>query len=80
MPVSSSLMNGSIYGSMPAGMTQQQRQSMVNTVPMSPSMNLLNSLGPVRPLSPLCLLLHSPRDLLPVMRVDDQWSICSKLF
>jgi hypothetical protein len=46
-----SLIGGEIIGSLPAGMTMEERRSIRDSVPMSPSLSLLGSLGHVRPTS-----------------------------
>ena len=64
---SSSLIGGQAIGSLPKGLTADDRKAILQATPMSPSLSLLNSMGPVRPLD-FCLdLADNVLDALPAL-------------
>lgn len=48
MTTSANLIGGSAIGSLPKGLTMEQKKTILQATPMSPSLSLLNSMGPVR--------------------------------
>ena len=45
----SNLIGGQAIGSLPAGLTLQEKKDILQATPMSPALSLLGSLGVVRP-------------------------------
>jgi hypothetical protein len=52
----SNLIGGEAIGSLPAGLTIEEKKNILRATPMSPALSLLNSLGVVCPIPSRCIV------------------------